>query len=79
MYEELVNTLKKMGGKATNKALQNRLGWDKADYLNARLAMLQGGYIRLARGRGGSVLLSDTNEVAGPSPKPIVIKRGGFL
>ena len=59
MYEQLVTALAEMGGKATNKALQEKLGWDKADYLNARSAMLQASHIRLARGRGGSVMLYD--------------------
>lgn len=57
MLEKFIEVLTSFGGKATNKAMLEALGWEKNEYLNLRSAMVADGQIKLAKGRGGSVVL----------------------
>jgi hypothetical protein len=57
MLEKFIALLTSFGGKATNKGMLEALGWEKDEYLNLRAAMVADGVIKLAKGRGGSVVL----------------------
>lgn len=57
MYEDFLDALRSFDGRATNKAMVEKLGWDKGDYSAIRQTLLDRGVVKLSRGRGGSVLL----------------------
>lgn len=57
MLEKFIEVLTSFGGKATNKAMLEALGWEKDEYLTLREAMVQDGLLKIAKGRGGSVVL----------------------
>lgn len=57
MYEDFLDKLREHGGRATNKAMVEALGWDRGDYMAIRQTLLDRGLVKLNRGRGGSVVL----------------------
>lgn len=58
MHEEFLNALRELGGKATNKALREKLGWELGKYLGTKNDLLNAQEIRLQRGRGGTVAIN---------------------
>jgi len=63
MKQHLIETLTRLGGKATNKKLLELLmsaegAWDRTTYLQLRAELIAEGVIKLGRGRGGTVKLS---------------------
>lgn len=62
MYEKFIEALTEAGGKATNKALFASLNWSLDEYLAIREALIKDGVVKLARGRGGSVVLIKKEE-----------------
>lgn len=57
--------LEKLGGKATNKALKEALGWNMAEYIVVKRELAEKGVIKLGRGRGGTVKLVNYQERIG--------------
>jgi len=64
MFEKFVEVLTELGGKATNKAMLSKLEWTKEEYLNVRSGLVQDGVVKVAKGRGGSVVLVKKEENA---------------
>lgn len=57
MYEEFLEVLRAFGGRSTNKAMVEKLKWDRGDYDAIRKTLLDRGVVKLSRGRGGSVVI----------------------
>jgi DNA-binding IscR family transcriptional regulator len=47
------------GGKASNKQLRERLGWDEATYMRIKTTLVAGSRLKPRRGKGGGVELPD--------------------
>jgi hypothetical protein len=58
-HETFIAILQNLSGKATNKVMQQELGWDKGDYLKVRGELLKAGTIQLGRCRGGMVMFKE--------------------
>lgn len=54
--------LSELGGRASNSALRAKLDLEKEIYFAVRSQCLAAGYIGLGAGRGGFVILADTNQ-----------------
>ncbi|NLF18736.1 MAG: ankyrin repeat domain-containing protein [Lentisphaerae bacterium] len=54
-----LDELRLRGGTAGNTTLRRALGWDDLTYRRVKAALVQRGTIRLGRGRGGSVRLTE--------------------
>jgi hypothetical protein len=57
--ETFIAILQNLSGRATNKVMQQELGWDKGDYLKVRGELLKAGTIQLGRCRGGMVMFKE--------------------
>ena len=83
-HDHFIAILQNVSGRATNKVMQQELGWDKGQYLKVRGELLKLGTIQLGRCRGGMVMFKEpltdvhgefnsaptaaTNAVADPFP-----------
>lgn len=57
MYEQFLNALKALGGRATNKQMLEALGWNKVDYIHTKEALKIMKQVKSVRCRGGAVAL----------------------
>jgi hypothetical protein len=58
-HDTFIAILQNLSGRATNKVMQQELGWDKGDYLKVRGELLKAGTIQLGRCRGGMVMFKE--------------------
>jgi energy-coupling factor transporter ATP-binding protein EcfA2 len=63
LRKDFVGTLEEMGGNAGNGSLRGKLGWDEETYAKIRGELLSQGVIQTGRGRGGVVMLTETQSI----------------
>jgi hypothetical protein len=66
-HDTFIAILQNLSGRATNKVMQQELGWDKGDYLKVRGELLKAGTIQLGRCRGGMVMFKEPYEPTEPT------------
>lgn len=62
IYSDMIRALTAMGGRASNASLRKRMDVEAEVYIAIKEAALADKAIKLARGRGGFVVLNEGNN-----------------